>query len=113
MTQPSSACSADVALAEHGRALRVDPAGDELCRRGPGACPQHLGVGRHGERVQVRDEVVGVELVLQLDPVDQCPEVVAEVEGVTGGLHPGEDPGSRLRGRQVRTCASLCQVPGT
>ena len=82
---------ADVALAEHRGGLGVDAAGDELRGGDPGAAAQHLGVGRHRERVQVGDEVVGVEVLLQPDPVHEGTEEVAEVEGVARRLHPGED----------------------
>jgi hypothetical protein len=93
---------ANVALAEHRRGLGVDTARDELGRRHPGAAPQHLGVGGHGQRVQVGHEVVGVEVLLQPDPVDQRPQVVAEVQGVARRLHPREDARACGIGRSRR-----------
>ncbi len=90
-THPSSGCWRTWLWQEHRGRLGVDPAGDELRGGDPGAAAQHLGVGRHGERVQVGDEVVGVEVLLQADPVHEGAEEVAEVEGVARRLHPGED----------------------
>ena len=83
----------DVALAEDRRALRVHSPGDELRGGHPGTPGDGLRVGRHREGVEVGDEVVRVEVLLQPDPVDERPEVVAEVQGVARGLHPGEDAG--------------------
>jgi hypothetical protein len=52
---------------------------------------QQGGILRHGDRVQVDHAVEGVVGVLQRHPLAQRAEVVAEVEGVGGGLDAGQD----------------------
>jgi hypothetical protein len=56
--------------------------------------------------VQVGDEEEGLVLALEVDPLAQGAEVVAEVEGVGGRLDAGQDawPGSRrhVGNRQLR-----------
>src|SRR6266508_5132077 len=63
--------------------------------------------------MQVDHTVVGVELVLLLDPLPEGPDVVAEV-GVAGGLDAREDAGhvgqSSLIGSPSRTRS--CYLPG-
>src|SRR5215475_5309078 len=45
------------------------------------------------DRVQIHDAVERVVAVLEGHPVSHGTEIVAEVEGVGGGLYPGEHPG--------------------
>ena len=73
MTQPSSGVLGDVALAEDRRTRRVHTTGDELGSRDARPAAEHGRVGRHGQRVQVGDEVVGVELVLQATQLTSAP----------------------------------------
>ena len=82
----------DLALHEDRRPLRVDAHRQQL-RRGPqGAFAQHLGVVLDGDRVQVRDEEERLVVALQVDPLPQRAQVVAEVEGVGRRLDARQHP---------------------
>ena len=93
-THASSACSGDVRLDEEDRPLGVDARREVLRRGAAGPVAQHGRVGVDGQRVQVDDAVERVVVLLERDPLGQRAEQVAQVQGVRGGLHPGEDPGS-------------------
>ena len=99
-TQASWACSGTWDWTKSVHLSDVHAAGDVLRGRDPGAVGQLGRILRNGDRVQVRDEEDGVVLVLHPDPVHEGAEVVAQVQGVGGGLHAGEDavPGRGGRG---------------
>jgi len=80
-----------VALHEQRAPVRVEPGPEQLGGGHPGPAGQQGGVLRHGDRVQVDHAVEGVVAVLQGHPLAQRAEVVAEVEGVGGGLDAGQD----------------------
>jgi len=89
----------DLALDEDRRAARVHPHGDQL-RGGPQAAgPEHLRVLLDGDRVLVGDEEERLVVLLQVHPLAQRTEVVAEVERVRGRLDTGKDPRAGLAGR--------------
>jgi hypothetical protein len=96
----------DLALHEDRRALRVDAHGDQLRGRAQRALAEHLRVLLLGDRVQVGDEEERLVLALQVDPLAQGAEVVAEVERVGRGLDAGQDawsgPAADLGNRQLR-----------
>ena len=83
----------DLALDEDRRALRVDAHRQQLGGGAQRALAQHLRVLLDGDRVQVGDEEERRVVALQVDPLPQRAEVVAEVEGVGGRLDAREDPG--------------------
>jgi hypothetical protein len=89
-TQASSVCSAPgsarTGCTAPGRARR-----EQLRGRDPGALAQRLRVMRHGDRVQVDHAVDRVPAVLQVHPLPDRTQVVAQVEGVSGRLDAGED----------------------
>jgi hypothetical protein len=47
--------------------------------------------------MQIDHAVERFVIGLQRHPLPDCAEVVAEVEGVRGGLDPGEHPGASVR----------------
>ena len=106
----------DVGLHEQGGLLRVDPEGEELGGTADGAGTQFLRILVDGDGVQIRDEVERLELVLQVDPLLQRTQVVAQVIGVGGGLDTGQHTllrgGSILLGGVLFTHGSHCS-PGT
>ena len=75
-----------VGLHEQGGLLRVDPESEELGGTPDGAGAQFLGILVDGDGVEVRDEVERLELVLQVDPLLQRTQVIAQVVGVGGRL---------------------------
>jgi hypothetical protein len=85
----------DVGLDEQGRALRIDPAGEELGPLLEGLSGQGGRVPRQRQGVEVDDAVVGLVDVLLGDPVRERTEVIAEVS-LAGGLDPTEDPLARI-----------------
>src|SRR5690606_35471725 len=94
---------ADVGLHEHGGALRVEPRGEELGGGDAAAAAQRGGLGGHRDRVQVHHAVERVVGLLQRDPLADRTQVVAQVEGVRGGLDAGENTRSGHS-------SQLCQV---
>ena len=60
---------------------------------------QLLGILLDGQRVQVRDPVEGLVIILQRHPLPQRPEEVAEMERVCAGLGEREHPGLRGHSR--------------
>ena len=62
------------------------------------ALAQHLRVLLDGDRVQVGDEEERLVVALEVDPLPQGAEVVAEVEGVGGRLDAGQHPGPGAAG---------------
>ncbi len=85
-------------LHEHGAAGRVQPEREQLRDGDPGARGEQRRVVLDGDRVQVRDEVERVVVVLQGHPLPQRAEVVAEVERVRGRLDAGEHPRAAVGG---------------
>ena len=92
-------------LDEERRALRVDAQRDELCGARDGAAAQLLRVLLNGDRVQIRDEVERVVVVLQVDPLFDRPQVVTQVVRVGGRLDAGED--ARFVRGVVGGCSSV------
>ena len=88
-----------VRLQEHHRALGVHASGDHLRGAAQRAVRQGPRVGLDGQRMQVRDPVERLVVVLQRHPLPQRTQEVAEVQGVGGGLGEGEDP-RRTRGQR-------------
>ena len=76
----------DLALHEDRRPRRVDAHREQLRGRPQGALAQQLGVLLDGDRVQVGDEEERLVVALEVDPLAERTEVVAEVEGVRGRL---------------------------
>ena len=120
-TQPSWACAGHLALHEDRRALGVDAHRHQLGGGAQGALAEHLRVLLDGDRVQVGDEEERLVLALQVDPLPQRPEVVAEVERVGRRLDAGQHPGTGARGDLGDASApvtwsrwawrALCQAP--
>ena len=86
---------ADVTLDEEGGSGRVNAGCEVLRGSGPGAVTQRGRCHLDGERVQVHHGVERVVRLLHLYPVDQGPEVVAQVQRA-GRLHAREQ--TRLAG---------------
>ena len=76
----------DLALDEDRRPVGVDAHRDQLGRGAQGALAQQLRVLLDGDRVQVGDEEERLVVLLEVDPLPQGSEVVAEVERVGGRL---------------------------
>ncbi len=95
-----------LALHEQHRPVRVDTDREQLRGGDQHPLAQFLRVLRHGDRVQVRDEVIGVELVLHRHPLLQRTEEVPEVEGVRGGLNAGQHPRPGGRRGGVLICSA-------
>ena len=87
-----------LALHEDRRPLGVDAHRHQLRRRAQGALAEHLRVLLEGDRVQVGDEEERLVLPLEVDPLPQRPEVVAEVERVGRRLDAGQHAGPGTRG---------------
>src|SRR6266545_4606244 len=85
-----------VRLHEQRAPLGVQPEREELGRGDPGALAQQRRLVSGGDRVQVDHAVERVVAVLQGHPVAHRSEVVAQVEGVGGGLDAGQYPRSAL-----------------
>ena len=82
----------NVGLHKEGGLLGVDTEGKQLGYTSQGALAQFLGlVPRHGNGVQVRDEVKRIVVLLELDELFHCSQVVAQVIAVAGGLQAGND----------------------
>ena len=97
----------DLALHEDRRPGRVDAHRQQLRGRPQGALAQQLRVLLDGDRVQVGDEEERLVVALEVDPLAQRAEVVAEVEGVRGRLDARQHAGTRpalghLRLRRLR-----------
>lgn len=75
-----------MALHEHGAARRVDAERQVLRGRHQCAAAQGLGILRHGDGVLVDDAEERLVTVLQLRPVRDGTQGIAEVQGVGGGL---------------------------
>ena len=81
----------DVGLDEDGRALGVEPGGEEVEGDVADVLAESGGVGVvGGEGVEVGDEEEAVVLVLKLDPVVERAHVVAEVQAASGA-HAAKD----------------------
>ncbi len=91
-----------VALDEHGAAVGVEAHGEEHLGKREGVGTQCLGVVGDREGVQVDYAVDGVGLVLEGDPVVECPQQISEVY-VAGGLDAREDP---CHGRSGYRCGA-------
>ena len=79
----------DVALDEQGVLLRIEAAGDILCKLLERAAAQLRGILPHGEGVQVGHEVVAVKLIGPRAPVLDRAQIVAQMQ-VAGGLDARE-----------------------
>ena len=99
-TQRQLGVRRDLALHEDRRPLRVDAHREQLGRRAQGALAQHLRVLLDGDRVQVGDEEERLVVALEVHPLPQRAEVVAEVEGVGGRLDPRQHPRPGAAGRR-------------
>ena len=95
----------DLALAEERRPLDVDTGCQELRDGRVGPLTQERGVRTLVQRVQVRDEVEGVVVLLEPHPLPQGPEVVPEVERVGRRLDAGQRAWTGAAGHAVH-CAS-------
>src|ERR671924_263856 len=81
----------DVALREDGRALRVEPGGEEERGDREGRLAEDVRLERRRDRVQVDDAEEGVALLLGRDVLAETAAVVAE-RLVAGRPDAGEDP---------------------
>ena len=82
----------DLALHEDRRPGGVDAHGQELGGRAERALAQHGRVLLDGDGVLVGDEEERLVVTLEVHPLAQGAQVVAEVERVRGGLDPREHP---------------------
>ena len=81
----------DVALHEHGAPGRINATG-QIERGGlAGVSRQLPRVVGHGDGVQVHHAEEGLVAVLEVHPVADGTEPVAQMQSA-GGLHPGENP---------------------
>ena len=104
-TQASWACSGTCDWTNSVHRSGSSPTASSWAAPTPGAAAQHVRVVPGGDRVQVDHAVEGVVGVLHGDPVAHRAEVVAQVEGVGGGLDPGQHPWTAMRhGRHSRRC---------
>jgi hypothetical protein len=87
-------------LVEQDVLVRIDPRRDIGGRHLADIVPQGFGVMINGHGVQIDDAENRVHIVLQLHPVLQCAEIIAEVE-LAGRLHAGKDKAHRLRSLSV------------
>src|SRR2546421_1910345 len=95
-----------MALAEDGRALGVEPGGEEHRGEVDRCGAQRLRVVLDRDRMQVDDAEEGVALLLQVDVLAEAAAVVAEVLGACG-LDAAEDAhGSRLHSSVKRGAGS-------
>jgi hypothetical protein len=76
-----------VALHKDRGALGIDAAGQIQGRRGEGVLRQPRRIVGHGDGMQIHDAEERVMAVLQLHPVADRPQPVAQVQG-SGGLNP-------------------------
>ena len=80
-----------VALHKHCAARWINPAGQIKGRCCQGVIGKTGRVMRHGDRMQIDHTHEGVVVVLQINPVADGTEPVAQMKG-SGGLDPGENP---------------------
>ena len=95
-----------LALDEDRGPGRVDPHRDQLGRGPQGPLAEQLRVLLEGDRVQVGDEEERLVVLLEVHPLPERAEVVAEVERVGGRLDAGEHAWSRGLGAR-RRCGHL------
>jgi hypothetical protein len=86
---------ADVALAKDHALLGVEARGEVDGGHLPDLLPEHPGVLRHRDGVQVHDAEIVLVLILYGDPVLERPHVVAHMQ-VSARLNPAEYPLFRL-----------------
>src|SRR5699024_10739704 len=89
-----------------GRALWVNPQGDQLRCTSDGALTQFSRILLNGNSVQVRDEVKSVEAFLQVNPLLERTEVITQVIRVSRWLDTRQDTIAWLRGWCSRGCGS-------
>ncbi len=82
----------DVALHEDSRDVGVEPHGKQHRCQFDRLFPDDVRLVENRQGVQVDDPVEHVAVVLPGNPVDECPEMVPEVNG-PGGLDAGENAG--------------------
>ena len=91
---------ADLALVEDDAAPGIDAAGD-IGGGDVAYCPVELArILPGGDRVHVDHAIDALMRVLQPDPVQHRPEIIAEME-IAGRLHAGKDAGGRFHGRRL------------
>ena len=84
---------AHVRLDVQGRLRRLDAGGDVLRGRPASLLAELRGVVRLSERVQVDDGEERLVGILQIPPLQERTDVVADLEGVGGRLHSGVEAG--------------------
>jgi hypothetical protein len=84
----------DLRLNEQGGLVQVDARCQILGGSHAGSLGYLSRVLRRGNRVHVRDEEECFVLILDLDPIDQCAQVVAKVQRISRWLHAGQDAGT-------------------
>jgi hypothetical protein len=86
----------DVTLDEDGRAIRIEPAREQDRGEVERRLTKLRRILRQGDRVQVHDDVEGVELVLVGHPLPDGADVVPQVN-FTRGLNARQDARHRVR----------------
>ena len=80
-----------VRLQEQGGAIRIEPQGQQIERRVERVAPQLRRVADRRQGVQIGNEIKGrFGLVLQVDVLPNCAEVIAPME-TPGGLDAGKN----------------------
>ena len=105
-TQPSWACAGIWLCTKIDDRSGSMPIATQLGGGPQGALAQDLGVLLDRDRVQVGDEEERLVLALQVDPLPQRAEVVAEVEGVGRRLDAGQHARARPRTSRRGTVSS-------
>lgn len=85
-------------LHKQGGAFWINAQGQQLCGAGNGAVAQLFWFLIDGNRVEIWNEVEGIVGILQVNPLLDCSQVIAQVIGIGGGLNSRKDSGSGLCG---------------
>ena len=80
----------DMALHEKGRLLRVYAARQQRCRHFARIGDHGVGILDSDERMQVDDAIDALIIILQLYPIADCSQIVAELDAM-GGLDARKD----------------------